>query len=83
MLKDTIGNFSANWMYTALVEGIFDGPQPSWSRDHWSFIPLDLSSVPSLKTKRQLKRKIDGFSFTDHYPTAYLTCKTTAVRGSI
>jgi hypothetical protein len=83
MLKDTIGNFTANWMYTALVEGIFDGPQPSWSKDDWSFIPLDLSSIPSLKTKGQLKRKIDSSSFTDRYPTANLTFETTAVRGSI
>jgi hypothetical protein len=83
ILKDTIGNFTANWMYTALVEGIFDGPQPSWSKDDWSFIPLDLSNVPSLKTKGQSKQEINGFSLADRYPAANLTFETTAVRGSI
>jgi hypothetical protein len=83
MLKDTIGNLTANWMYTALVEGIFDGPQPSWSKDDWSFIPLDLSNIASLKTKGQSKQKLDGLDLADRYPTANLTFETTAVRGSI
>jgi hypothetical protein len=83
VLKDTIGNFTANWMYTALVEGIFDGPQPSWSKDSWSFIPPDLSNIPSLETERQSKGNSDSFSFADRYPTANLTFETTAVRGSI
>jgi hypothetical protein len=83
MLKDTVGNLTANWMYTALVEGIFDGPQPSWSKDDWSFIPLDLSNIPSPKTEAQSKRGINNFSLVDRYPTANVTFETTAVRGRI
>jgi hypothetical protein len=83
ILKDTIGNFTANWMYTALVEGVFDGPQPSWSKDSWSFIPPDLSNIPSLKTEEHSKRNNDGSSSVDRYSTANLTFETTAVRGSI
>jgi hypothetical protein len=83
ILIDTIGNFTANWMYTALVEGIFDGPQPSWSKDSWSFVPLDLSKVPSPRMDGQSKKNEDASGFSNRYSTANLTFQTTAVRGSI
>jgi hypothetical protein len=83
ILEDTIGDLTANWMYTALVEGVFDGPQPAWSKDSWSFVPPDLSKIPSLKTKGQSKGNNEGLSFADHYPTANLTFETTAIRGGI
>lgn len=41
MLEDELFNLKANWMYTAINQIALQGPEPVWSRDDWSFVPLD------------------------------------------
>ena len=44
-LANFYGNLSTNWLYSATLELAYNGSEPGWSRDGWSFVPLDLSSI--------------------------------------
>lgn len=45
-LQDTMRIMTSDWMYSALDQITLDSPQPAWSRDGWSFTPVDLESLP-------------------------------------
>ncbi|KAH6629643.1 hypothetical protein C7974DRAFT_312087 [Boeremia exigua] len=44
-LEETFTDLSTNWMYTAMIQSTMDGPDPRWSKEGWSFIPLDLGGL--------------------------------------
>lgn len=46
-LQDTMRITTADWLYSALDQITLDYQQPPWSRDGWSFTPVDLESLPS------------------------------------
>ena len=69
-------SLSTNWMYTATVQLTRNGSQPAWSRDGWSFTPLDLSSViESASTTSGLVNTTQG--------SVNVTLTTPAVRGRL
>ncbi|KAE8151048.1 hypothetical protein BDV25DRAFT_153274 [Aspergillus avenaceus] len=39
------GNLSSHWIYTATNQLTLSGSEPAWSKDGWSFAPLDLGNV--------------------------------------
>lgn len=41
-LEETFTELNTNWMYTAMIQSTIDGPDPAWSKDEWSFVPLRL-----------------------------------------
>ncbi|KAI0107195.1 hypothetical protein GGR51DRAFT_571105 [Nemania sp. FL0031] len=40
-------NPSTSWMYGALTQLTLHGPDPSWSAEGWSFVPIALNVTPS------------------------------------
>jgi hypothetical protein len=50
-LKDQFADLPTNWMYSAFIEASLDGAVPSWSRDDWSFVPLNISSTANGQPK--------------------------------
>ena len=83
ILLDTVGNFTSNWIYTALIEDVFNGPQPLWSKDSWSFVPLDLSSLPDLEAVERSENEQIRANFSNFSRAANLTFETTAIRATI
>lgn len=45
VLRQTLTDPVSNWMYGAVTHLAYDGATPSWSRDDWSFAPVDLISL--------------------------------------
>ncbi|KIW24164.1 uncharacterized protein PV07_09894 [Cladophialophora immunda] len=44
-LSSFYGNLSTNWLYSATMQLVYNGSEPAWSRDGWSFVPVNLSSI--------------------------------------
>ena len=66
-----------NWMYTAMIQTILDGPEPSWSKDGWSFAPIDLTELQNnlIFKRRHLK--------SPNQLAPNITVNTPAIRGRI
>ncbi|KAL1641395.1 hypothetical protein SLS58_006096 [Diplodia intermedia] len=47
VITNLFKNLSTNWMYGATIQLALNGTEPVWSRDGWSFVPLDLSNLPN------------------------------------
>ncbi|EXJ77095.1 hypothetical protein A1O3_10253 [Capronia epimyces CBS 606.96] len=45
ILSDFYGHLSTNWLYSATLQLAYNGSEPAWSMDGWSFVPVDLSSI--------------------------------------
>lgn len=45
VLSDLFNGLSTNWLYGAAIQLVLNGSQPIWSKDGWSFVPVDLSSM--------------------------------------
>ncbi|KAH3984651.1 hypothetical protein HBH98_160680 [Parastagonospora nodorum] len=43
VLEDTYFSPESDWLYTAMLEAALNGPEPTWSKDDWSFIPSQLT----------------------------------------
>ncbi|KAJ6020520.1 hypothetical protein N7540_006024 [Penicillium herquei] len=81
ILADLYKNISSYWMYTATIQLSLNGSQPAWSKDGWSFVPLDLSNISSSKSLSAL-----GASSPDDATAnseTNVTFETPAVRGRI
>ncbi|KAF2122407.1 hypothetical protein BDV96DRAFT_594294 [Lophiotrema nucula] len=48
VLEQALVSTSSYWMYTATVQLILNGSEPAWSRDGWSFVPVDLSEFSTI-----------------------------------
>jgi hypothetical protein len=40
MVQRSLYTSGTDWMYTALIQTAFKGPEPVWSQDDWSFVPV-------------------------------------------
>lgn len=49
-LQDAMRIKTSDWLYSALDQITLDAQQPAWSRDGWSFAPIDVESLPSVRT---------------------------------
>lgn len=66
-----------NWLYTAMIQTTLNGPEPPWSSDGWSFVPIDLSEVQEHKALKERQSKaVNQFA-------ANLTVHTHGLRGRI
>jgi hypothetical protein len=81
VLETLYQNLSSYYMYTAIVQLALNGSEPAWSKDGWSFVPLDLSSISSSESLAQLGASqadnLDSVSQTN------VTFNTPAIRGRI
>ncbi|PLB55395.1 hypothetical protein P170DRAFT_39733 [Aspergillus steynii IBT 23096] len=89
IVGDLFQNLSTHWMYTASNQLILNGSQPAWSKDGWSFVPLDLSnatdslsSVGKNASSSDLGRNLNQQSAT-HASPFNVSFTTPAIRGRI
>ncbi|KAI1149194.1 hypothetical protein F4825DRAFT_453736 [Nemania diffusa] len=47
LLSELFDNMRTSWIYGAAVQTSLNGSEPPWSSEGWSFVPHDLSTVPS------------------------------------
>lgn len=81
ILANLYEDMSSYWMYTATIQLAMNGSEPAWSKDGWSFVPLDLGSISSNKSLSKL-----GASQADDLGSASqtnVTFDTPAIRGRI
>ena len=74
------GNLTTNWLYTAIIEGSLNGSEPLWSRDGWSFIPVDISSIQHVGQVQNI-READTGILTEFNPLLSVTIQTLGIRG--
>ncbi|KAJ5552258.1 hypothetical protein N7494_001636 [Penicillium frequentans] len=81
ILEELFQNISSYWMYTATIQLALNGSQPAWSKDGWSFVPLDLSNITSAKSLSTLGASTADDTSSD--PGTNVTFETPAIRGRI
>lgn len=74
IISELFTNFSTNWLYSATLQLTMGGSQPPWSRDGWSFIPIDLTKFLNES------QKIDPLSLDW---ATNLSITTPAIRGRL
>ncbi|OJD40264.1 uncharacterized protein BKCO1_1000611 [Diplodia corticola] len=80
VINNLYTKLSTNWMYGAILQAVLNGSQPSWSKDGWSFVPLDISNIAS----NVHIQDIGNGSYTGNFvPGTFVTVTTPAVRGTI
>jgi hypothetical protein len=82
ILEDTFATSDTDWMYTALLQTALNGPEPPWSRDGWSFIPLDLYQLPK-QTSMTEGTDVLSAGAPELGPVANFTVRTPAVRARL
>ncbi|KAJ4529589.1 hypothetical protein HRR86_003382 [Exophiala dermatitidis] len=45
ILSSFYGDLSTNWLYSATLQLAYNGSEPVWSSDGWSFVPVNLTSI--------------------------------------
>lgn len=70
-LEESFTELNTNWMYTAMIQSTIDGPDPTWSKDGWSFVPLHLGVYPAIPQT------------TDPLSARNITVKSPAIRARI
>jgi hypothetical protein len=79
-LADLFGNLTNNWLYTGVIQATLNGSEPNWSKDGWSFVPLDLSDLKHRKTTTNGSE----FEASDAYGSLInVTLTTPAIRGRV
>ncbi|KAF1830045.1 hypothetical protein BDW02DRAFT_573425 [Decorospora gaudefroyi] len=76
VLNRLLMNPPKSWLPGAAIQLSFNGTKLPWTHDGWSFVPLDLSNIPST-TSTQLKAR-EGTV----YPTN-VTVTTSAIRARV
>jgi hypothetical protein len=66
-----------SWLYGAVVEISQSASTPSWTKDDWSFLPLDLSDLQDVVSP------MNGLNTWYPGKTRNVTFQTTAVRASL
>lgn len=81
ILDDLFKNISSYWMYTATIQLTLNGSEPAWSKDGWSFVPIDLSSISSNKSLSTIGASSPDDASSN--PETNVTFETPAIRGRI
>lgn len=76
IVADLYTNLSTNWLYSATLELTMNGSQPPWSRDGWSFVPLQLSQFENNSLIQDVADSSAG-------PTTNVSVMTPAIRARI
>ena len=80
-----------SWLYGAVVQIAYNGSQPAWSFDGWSFAQVDLSSISSTSSIKNIEgnqsQELGAFNLTnsgtDVGGNVNVTVQTPAIRGRI
>lgn len=77
-------HLSTNWLYSATMQLAYNGSEPSWSKDGWSFVPIDLSSIPDSEMYQSTPSTKNSSSDTAIKATSVnVTLTTPALRGTL
>lgn len=68
--------YATNWLYSATIQLALNGSQPPWSKDGWSFVPLELTR----SIDKELTQDLGASPFT---PEVTVSLTTPAVRGRV
>lgn len=80
LLTTLMGNTTGDWMYTALDELTLGTSPPPWSRDGWSFTPIDLTLLPNTTLRQTVGKHRDIASSADLiFSESNVTIYTTAM----
>jgi hypothetical protein len=77
MVIDALYTPGTDWMYTALIQTAFKGPEPAWSQDDWSFVPVPSILQQNASTKHSNSTRGGVHSLTS------LTVQTPALRARL
>ncbi|KAK5046978.1 hypothetical protein LTR84_006920 [Exophiala bonariae] len=84
VLSDFYAHLSTNWLYSATLQLAYNGSEAPWSKDGWSFAPIDLSSIPEsamYKSTPSTKNSTSGVAADG--PGVNVTLTTPAIRGTL
>jgi hypothetical protein len=79
MVQDKIYTLGTDWMYTAIIQTALKGPEPAWSQDDWSFVPVSVSS--DLKDPASVRDK--SSNLRGDRSLSNLTVETSAIRARL
>jgi hypothetical protein len=80
ILEDLFGNLTNNWIYSGVIQATLNGSEPDWSKDGWSFVPVDLSELKH----RQTSTTGTETDTSDAYGSLInVTLTTPAIRGRV
>lgn len=71
-------NLMTNWMYSAAIQLSLNGSEPTWSHDGWSFVPVDLDSIP-----HDSNAETGATAGSAEAAETNVTLKTPAIRGRL
>ncbi|KAB8232676.1 DUF3433 domain-containing protein [Aspergillus alliaceus] len=74
------GNLTSHWIYTAANQLTLNGSEPAWSKDGWSFVPVDLRNVSFSLPGGTESNHQGGFSQNSRINVSF---STPAIRGRI
>lgn len=56
VLASLYGTLETNWLYGATLQLAYNASEPPWSKDGWSFVPLNISTVKPASSSAQSMR---------------------------
>jgi hypothetical protein len=81
-LMDISGNLDSNWTFSAVNQVTLNKSGPRWSKDGWSFIPIDLSHDETVKGNYRQADSEKTSMFTNYSPIN-VTVKSPALRARL
>lgn len=78
MIGSLFTSLSTSWMYSAAIQIALNGSQPSWSRDGWNFVPIDLSTVQDSAGNKTYQHSLRSYQ-----PSTNISITTPAIRGRL
>jgi hypothetical protein len=86
-LAKAYSNSATNWMYTGTIQLTLNGPEPAWSHEGWSFVPVDLSSLANTTSTAQTQSTGEVFDENGPIGTSLSASKisltTSAIRARV
>ncbi|KAJ4294300.1 hypothetical protein N0V90_007990 [Kalmusia sp. IMI 367209] len=79
-LNELFGNLTNNWLYSGVIQTTLNGSEPSWSKDGWSFVPIDLSG---LDNKQKISNTIQSDLLEAYGSLVNVTLTSPAIRGRV
>jgi hypothetical protein len=81
-LEELYTNLTTNWMYSAVIEATLDVPGPAWTKDEWSFVPIDFSHLENVKETYYSENSTED-EMSTKYSAVNVTTITPAIRARL
>ncbi|KAI1745585.1 hypothetical protein F4680DRAFT_455708 [Xylaria scruposa] len=78
-LSGLFGNLKASWVYGAVVQLSLNGPEPFWSSQGWSFVPIELAPVNASDAGQSTLNRSEPIDTS----LTKVTLETPAIRGRL